>query len=390
MKNNFARLIAVPMLIMGSVATCAQGTTSGLGREDESSQSLAERVLKLEKKSDAVNVYLNTHVSYQERFNGDTQGGSFVGRQLRLEMLGTLTDRWSYRMRYRMNRPGEQQDDNFSNNIDIMMVQYRVNERLTLQGGKLGAALGGYQYDTNPIQVLEFCDYLTGIDGFHLGVHAGYKVAKDNTVMLGVYNTNNNRARRYYSEEPTLQDSRHPLAGSLYWIGSLFGGKVQTLWSYTMLSEVKGHYNNMLMLGTRLHLPKWQVTLDYYGAWEQTDHHRTVSGDMSAALGRTTLARGTSYNTLLMEVAHQPTQHWNLFVEGRVESASARHDAAFRNYRTTYGYTAAVQWIPDLSQDARLSLAYIGKTTDYNNLCGLADVSRDRIELSLIYRIKAY
>ena len=390
MKTHHFSLCVAALFFACNANMSAQGNMRGLGAEQENTQSLAERVLNLEKKSDAVNVYLNTHVSYQERFDGEDQGGSFVGRQLRFEMLGNLNDRWSYRLRYRLNRPGEQQDDNFSNNIDVMAVNFKVTPRFTVSAGKLGAALGGYQYDDNPIQVLEFCDWLTGIDGFHMGVHAGYEVAKGNTVMLGLYNTNNNRTKRYYAEDPALQDARHPFAASLYWTGRLFGGKVQTLWSYTLMQEVKGKYGNLVMLGTKVCLPKWNFIVDYYGAWEQIDHHKIVSADMTAALGKATVARGTCYNTVRFEVNHQPTPHWNCLVEGRVESAHARHVSAFRHYRTTYGYTAAVQWIPDLTQDARISLAYIGKTTDYNNSCGLADVSRNRLELSLIYRIKAY
>ena len=54
------------------------------------------------------------------------------------------------------------------------------------------------------------------------------------------------------------------------------------------------------------------------------------------------------------------------------------------------GYQAALQWIPDLSQDARLSLAYVGKTTHYNDAIGLPDYHSNRVELSLIYRIKIF
>ena len=75
---------------------------------------------------------------------------------------------------------------------------------------------------------------------------------------------------------------------------------------------------------------------------------------------------------------------------GGIESASANNVSDFHNYRKSYCYQAAVQWIPDLTQNARLSLAYIGKKVDYTSRCGLEDYNRDRIELSLIYRIKAY
>lgn len=63
-------------------------------------------------------------------------------------------------------------------------------------------------------------------------------------------------------------------------------------------------------------------------------------------------------NSVIGELHYQPAAHWNLFVKGAVEKASLRKVEALRNYRTSYTYQAAVQWFTDLTQDARLSLAY--------------------------------
>ena len=374
----------------------AQGTTLGLGNENEKTLSLAERVLKLEKKTEAISVYFNTHVTLQERIDGDDKGASFVGRQLRFEMLGKLNQHWSYRFRYRLNRPGYQQGDNFSNNIDMMVINYRFNDKFTLSGGKLGCAFGGYQYDDNPIQVLEFCDWLTGIDGFHLGVHGAYNVTKNHTLILGVYNTTNDRVVDYYAADPFVKSSPFPVAPTICWSGSFIGGKLQTLWSYTMMSEVKHNFGHLLMAGTKLNMKKWQLLLDYYGAWEDVDHHQILSADLSNVLTSTlgvpvnVLARDTRYHTIMLDGNYQPTPHWNLTAGVRYERAfSSSGLASELGNRTNYGYQAAIQWIPDLTQDARISLAYIGRTTQYDHPA-LENFSRNRIELSLIYRIKAY
>jgi len=140
--------------------------------------SLSERLLKVEKHSDAFNVFLNMHASYQERFNGDEEGGSFKGRQLRLEMKGTFDDHWSYRFRYRLNRPGEQQDDNFSNNIDFMQVNYKVNDHWRLTAGKKELSLGGFEFDYNPIQVIEYSDFVNGLAEFHVGAQVAFTPVK--------------------------------------------------------------------------------------------------------------------------------------------------------------------------------------------------------------------
>lgn len=382
-------VLAFFSFLMCSTEVAAQGSTIGMGTETENTLSLAERIFKLEKKTEAISIYLNTHMSFQDRFNGEDEGASFVGRQLRFEMLGNITKHWGYRFRYRLNRPGYQQSDNFSNNIDFMMIRYKFNDRFELMGGKEGVALGGYQYDDNPIQVLEFCDWLTGIDGFHLGLQGSYNVNKNHTLMLGLHNANNDRTVDYYSEDKNIKSSHFPLGATVFWNGNMFGGKLQTIWSYTLLSEVQNNLSHLVMTGTRLNMKKWQLTLDYYGAWEDVDHHKLVSADMTKVLGTTTLARNTRYHSVLFDGSYQPTPHWNLTAGVRYEAASCADDPEFDGYRTNFGYQAAVQWIPDLTQDARISLAYIGRTTQYTN-SALNDFNCDRIELSLIYRIKAY
>ena len=388
MKKSFI-LSAVAAAMMWSTEAMAQGTNLGLGNESEQTLSLAERIFKLEKKTEAISIYFNTHLTFQNRFNGEDKGASFVGRQLRFEMLGDITKHWSYRFRYRLNRPGYQQSDNFSNNIDWMMVRYKFNDRFDIGAGKIGVALGGYQYDDNPIQVLEFCDWLNGIDGFHLGVQGTWNVNKNHSLILGVHNTNNDRTELYFPEDGSLKSSYFPAATSLCWVGKFFGGKLQTLYSYSLLSEVKNNYSHLLMTGTKLNMKKWQLTLDYYGAWEQVDHHKIISAEMSQVFGMNTIARDTRYHSVLFDGAYQPTPHWNLTAGVRYERASCGDNPEFDAYRTNIGYQAAVQWIPDLTQDARVSLAYIGKTTMYDHPA-LTDFNRDRIELSLIYRIKAY
>ena len=388
MKKNLV-VTAVFSALMCCTEVAAQGNILGLGTDSENTLSLAERIFKLEKKTEAISIYFNTHVSFQDRFNGDDSGASFVGRQLRFEMLGNITKHWGYRFRYRLNRPGVQQSDNFSNNIDFMMIRYKFNDRFELTAGKEGVALGGYQYDDNPIQVLEFCDWLTGIDGFHLGLQGTYNMTKNQALILSLHNANNDRTNKYYFEDKTIKSSHFPLGATACWSGSFFGGKLQTLWSYTLLSEVQNNLGHLVMTGTKLNMKKWQLILDYYGAWEDVDHHKIVSSDMTKALGTTTLARDTRYHSVLLDGCYQPTPHWNLTAGVRYETASSSADPAFTGYRTNIGYQAAVQWIPDLTQDARISLAYIGRTTKFTN-SALDNYNLDRIELSLIYRIKAY
>lgn len=68
----------------------------------------------------------------------------------------------------------------------------------------------------------------------------------------------------------------------------------------------KGANTKMVMLGQKLNLDKWQLFVDYYGAWEDLDRHGIVSADVGG------VARKVAYNSVIGELHFQPGAHWNL------------------------------------------------------------------------------
>ncbi len=67
---------------------------------------------------------------------------------------------------------------------------------------------------------------------------------------------------------------------------------------------------------------------------------------------------------------------WNLMLKGMTDWA--------------YGYLASLEYYPDVTQNFRVFLAYIGKKVDFTSKCGLKDYNTNRIELGFMYRIKCY
>ena len=376
-------LVFIWALCMGITSAWAQGNNSTMGGDDKDIMSISERLLKVEKKTEALNVFLNLNTSYQERFDGEQEGGSFVGNHLRFEMKGLLNEKWSYRFRYRLNRPGRQQDDNFSDNIDFMLVNFQVTDRFRLTAGKKEVTPGGFEWDYNPIQVIEYSEFANEISDFHLALQAGIKINKNHELMAEVFNANNDNICTIYPEAG-LERSKHPLGVAANWTGSMWGGRLQTLWTVMFKNEAKDAQSWMLALGQKLNMRKWQLYVDYYGGWQDVDSHGIVSRETG------TLERNVRYHSVVAELNVQPLPHWNLFAKGMVEMASVNGNEALKNYRTSYGYQAGVQWYPDLTQNCKLSLAYIGRTVHYKSACGLDDYNTNRLELSLIYRMKIF
>ena len=100
MKKILATVAALT-LTMGAAA---QGNNTGMGGSHDGYTSLAERVLKLEKKSDAFNVYLNYAASFQASDESSEWTSSFKNKQARIEFAGNITPKLSYRFRHRLHR----------------------------------------------------------------------------------------------------------------------------------------------------------------------------------------------------------------------------------------------------------------------------------------------
>lgn len=382
---------------MAAVSGWAQGDNTGMGGRDEGVASILEKLNVIEKKNEAFNIFLNTSMAYEEHFGNDGDGG-FKGRRLRFEARGFLDEHWSYRFRFKFDGQWQKQDDGLSNCLNIMMVNYQVNKRLRLKGGKQGLGMGGFEYDTNAIQVLDYSDFNANFSTSLIGLELAYDVSKGQEISLAVSNSNNNSLDKTYPGAE-LQKTRHPLALTVNWMGNRLWNKLENHWSYTYMHEASGVSNRFMMLGSRLTLKRWQCYLDYYRAWEDIDRHGIVSADAAAAGIAQTAGADASTPTIIRDVRYQSlvgfcqynfTPHWAGFVKGFAEWASAPDISALKDYRRNYGYQLALKWYPDLSQDAHLSLAYIGKTTCYDDAVGLPDLSSNRVELSLIYRIKIF
>lgn len=388
------------IIVFGLVAVCswAQGDNTGMGGRDEGVASILERLNIMKQKNEAFNIFLNTSMAYEEQFGHDVNNG-FKGRQMRFEARGFLDEHWSYRFRLKLNNVWQKDADGFSNNLNIMMVSYQVNKRLRLKLGKQGLGMGGFEYDTNAIQVLDYSDFNDNLSTSLIGVQVAYDVSRGQEIQFEITNSNNESLEVAYPGAD-LEKARHPIALTVNWTGNRLWNKLENHWSYTYMHEASGVSNRFLMLGSRLTLDKLQCYLDYYQAWEDIDRHGVVSADAAAAditkpvgdgeVSSVATLRNVRYQSVVGYCQYQFSPHWAGFVKGFAERASAPDISALNDYRRNYGYQVALQWIPDLTQDARLSLAYVGKTTRYDEATGLQNHCSNRVELSLIYRIKIF
>jgi len=398
------KLLWSVLLMMCALVATAQGNNTRMGGDDGDYQSLANRIFKLEKHSDAFNVYLNTAAGVSAEHDGDEWNTTFANRHFRLEIKGNLTDRIYYRLRHCLDKTSAPNDqDYFAYATDIMMVGYKISDKVDVMGGKLCQIWGGYEYDQNPMEIYQYSDMVNVMDIFTAGVAVSYKPVPQHELAFEVCNASNGKFNTNYGDNvqlvtndvhttEALKASHAPLTCILNWNGNFMQDNLlQTRWAAGLQTLAKGKYSRVLTLGQRLNLPQVQWYVDFMGEWDDFDRLGYATSDLGAWLPAGNCYFGKVYsNSWITKVQWQFAPRWNLMLKGTYETTSVSRISELKNYRKSAGYLASVEYYPAPSQDFRLFLAYMGHHYDFSRQCGLKDYSTNRVELGFMYRIKCF
>ena len=431
MKQKYSKSIMLSAFTIASllpVNALAQGTNDGLGGDDGNIESLYTKVTNIEKKQKALNFYVNFAESFQAEHSSKTDEWTtrFYNKNLRIEMTGWLTDNLYYRFRHRLNKTdAPMSEDNFAKATDYMMVGWKFNDTWSIQGGKKCQALGSFEFDENPMFIYQYSDMEDNVDSSKGALNLLYNPSKTQQFSAEVSNTYNGKLPDEFGanaqvttgkmvnddaaggkklEVEALEKSNSPLTYSVGWNGKFFDNKLQTRWSYSHRTQAKGKYSRFFRFGQRLNLSKLQWYVDYNHTYDDLDRMKIASKEIvnemvnsispdSEENGYTNLYLSkVRYQGIVTKMNWQFAKDWNLMLKGMWETASATKDEKFKNYRTAYGYIGSLEYYParKQKQDLRFFLAYVGRKYDYSKKCGLKDYNTDRIELGMMYRLKAY
>ena len=422
-KNILALLAVIPLPVL------AQGTNDGVGDDNEEAKSLYEIVTQMQKKQGdmeqehadlkrrhkAINLYLNYGASYQ--LTHDSREGEwtsrFYNRYLKVEMTGWLTDNLYYRFRHRLNKSNvASSEDNFSKATDYMMVGWKFNDHWAIQGGKKCQALGSFEFDENPLYIYQYSDIEDNVDSSKGAINLLYNPTTDQQFSAEVSNTYNGKLEDEFGENAqvtagrmvddattgekifeaeTLVKANHPLTYSLGWNGRFLNGKLLTRWSYTFRTQAKHKYSRFIRLGQELNLDKLQWYIDYNMTYDDLDRMKIASKEIMGE-GSNLYVGKVRYQGWVTKLNWQFAPAWNLMVKGMYDTANMTKSETYKNYRKAFGYVGSIEYYParKQQQDLRVFLAYTGRKYDYSKRCGLKDYNTDRIELGIMYRLKAY
>lgn len=201
-----------------------------------------------------------------DRAGADAENKSGIyGRYLNLMVNGNITPELSYHWRQRLNKFGEIENDVFGA-TDWVYIDYQFTRNFSMAAGKQVVMIGGYEYDTAPIDIFFASMFWNNIACYQFGASASWLT--DNCMHKFSVQACNSPYQK-------LGESCY--AYNLFWQGRM--GVFSTLWSTNLIEYARGRYAHFISLGNRLDLGPLSLQLDLMNRY--TAHHKYLLDNYS-------------------------------------------------------------------------------------------------------------
>lgn len=359
--------------------------------------TLFERITKIEKRTEKLNIFLNTQGSFNVYPKGnDTEQATFKMNQLRLEIKGNINKWIYYRYRQRLNKSNEAESlDNLPASIDYAAIGFQVTPKFSVFAGKQSTAFGGIEFDENPIEVYEYDDLSANTMSFLTGVDFSYWINDNHEIQFQIVDAlNGSFEEKYGKVDEGIKPAKTPLGYTLNWNGSFLHNMIRTRWSASIFRE--STHKNMFYyaLGNELNLKKFHMYFDFMYSDEGLDRKGIISR-MAYEAGFTNRALHTRYMALVTYFSYRIRPKFNVFLKGMYETASvlkANEEYAKGKYSNTWGYLGGIEYYP-MRENLHFFLTYVGRSYDYTRCAknfGMSDTNPQRISAGLVYQIPIF
>jgi hypothetical protein len=86
-----------------------------------------------------------------------------------------------------------------------------------------------------------------------------------------VLNSRTKSFQELYGDQPNVEEAKTAFAYVANWRGSLFGGKIKTIWSYSIFNEAKNTSMHYIALGQQYTGKKFSLAYDFQLSDEALD-----------------------------------------------------------------------------------------------------------------------
>lgn len=351
-----------------------------------------------------VNVIANMNYAFRNEFyDGEYTQSRFRNEQFRLEIRGQVHEKVYFRFRDRYTRAQTSESiDNLSRSVDLAYLRFDVSEKFSISAGKMCADWGAWEFDWNPIDIYEYSDIVEYADNFLTGVGFTYTPSNRNQWTFQVLDSRTKSFDELYGAQPNFTESKAPLAFVANWRGSLLGGKIKTIWSYSLFNEAQDANDesanmNYIALGNEFVISdKFNFIYDFKWSDEDLDRTTIVSETVPDALYPYALGQ-TQYIGHWVHFRYKitPKVHFT-FVgmldiaewKNAVEVDGANNPGGETRIRDAWGYIPAVEYFPWSDLNIKFFANWVGRDYKYSDYAkdrmGAVDYSTGRFTIGFI------
>lgn len=393
MKNT---LILVSLLI-GHMFAYAQ---EPLVSPSDSSRTLLERLTKNEKSIRNASMNLQFYTSAAAYLTeGKLDEAAFKLNRVRLEILGTFDERFSYHFRQSFNKYSNPYSlDNLSSSVEYAFVKWDISRKFALTVGKQVMDLGGYEYYVNAIKVREFSDFNNNINCYQAGVTGTLRFSDMQELNLQVLNNRSGSdADTYPFGLPGgVEKTKLPILSTVNWNAYFFQKVLQLRYaaSWGQLARKKNLY--YLTAGHIVETGPVIAYVDLMYSREGIDSKGILS-NLPDWNGRDPMtAENATYFTLIANLDYRIHPNWNIYVKGAYETTGVyRANGIFPQglYRRTWNAQACLEFFPMKNSELLIfcHLLYKGnQLTRQGKATGALSPDTQRISLGLVYSIPVF
>jgi hypothetical protein len=277
--------------------------------------------------------------------------------------------------------------------VDLAFIRVDVSKKFNITAGKVCADWGAIEFDMNPIDVYEYSDIIEYADNFLTGVGFSYVASNKHQFTFQVLDSRTKSFFELYGDQPNHQESKAPLALVANWRGSgLFGGKLNTIWSYAVHTEAENTFMHYLALGNQLKLGKLTVEYDYKWSDEELDRTGIVSETVPDALYPWAL-ENTLYIGHWAHLYYRVSPKINLAFVGMMDIAKWKDEnldplKTSDDIRTAWGFIPTIEYFPFKDLNLRFYANYVGRSYEYSDYAktrfGASDYNTGRFAIGFV------
>ncbi len=204
--------------------------------------------------NELLNIGIETRFDYMQEYRHGAKindASGFKGKYLNIRMDGTIGAGFSYSYRQRLNKPNS--DISFFEATDWMHLTY-THSNWSISAGKQVVGIGGYEYDTAPIDILIYSEYWGNIPCFKIGVSGTYTTEAGNDSFMV-----------QFCESPFRRNAANINNGEMFAYNAVWYGShdfYDSIWSVNMMEYLPGKYINYIALGNRFTFGDFRFDID--------------------------------------------------------------------------------------------------------------------------------